>query len=75
VSIDSRIKNAIIDAVKEAQQTSSLADKLIAWFEALATENESLDDRESVSRHLEILYQVTEVEIEDNEGSGDQAWQ
>ena len=66
MSIDARIRNAIVDAVREAHQNVSLADKLTAWFEALATENESLDDKESVSRHLEILYQATEVDV-DNE--------
>lgn len=74
MSIDARIKNAIKDAVKEAQQNPSLADKLIAWFEALATENESFDDKEAVSRWLEMLYQATEVEI-DNEQDGEQVWQ
>lgn len=67
MSIDSRIKNAIQDAVREAQQNPSLADKLIAWFEGLATENESLGDRDSVSRHLEMLYEATEVEIDDEQ--------
>lgn len=62
MNLDPRIKDAIVEAAKELEQDPGLASKLIAWFEALAEGNETLDDRDSVSRHLELLYQAAVTE-------------
>lgn len=61
MTLDPRIKDAITEAARELGQKKELTDKLIAWFEALADGNESLDDRDSVYRRLELLYDSTIV--------------
>jgi hypothetical protein len=62
MGMDRRIKEAIKEAVKEYNQDNGLANKLIAWFNGLASGNESLEDRDSVARHLDLLYEATEIE-------------
>ena len=64
--MDTRIRDAIKEAVKECRQGSGLANKLIAWFDGLASGNESLEDRDSVARHLELLYEATKIEDEND---------
>lgn len=61
MTLDPRIKDAITEAARDLNQKKELTDKLIAWFEALADGNESLDDRDSVYRRLELLYDSTIV--------------
>lgn len=58
MSVDPRIKDAITKAVSEADQPKELTTRLLAWFEAIATGNASLEDRESVAKHVELLYQA-----------------
>jgi hypothetical protein len=61
MTLDPRIKDAITEAARDLNQKKELTDKLIAWFEALADGNDSLDDRDSVYRRLGLLYDSTIV--------------
>ena len=72
MSLDSKIKNAIEMAVQKSGQPSTVANRLIAWFEAINDGNEDINDRAHVDRRLEFLYDGTEVEFSDplDEGSG-----
>ncbi len=54
---DAKIQEAIREAVADFGQNEGLADKLIAWFEAVANGNESLANKDSVSRRLDLLYE------------------
>ena len=65
MALDPRIRAAVIEATSEAGQPSALADKLIAWLDSLSSGNESLTDRDSVYRHLELLYDSTHSDIAD----------
>lgn len=56
MALDPRVRSAIIDATAAAGQDHGLATKLIAWFDALNSGNETLTDKESVSRHMELFY-------------------
>lgn len=66
MSLDSRIKDAIIEAVNGLEQDPALAKELIAWFESLVEGNDSLDDRDAVSRRLRLLYQAVEIDGQHN---------
>ena len=57
MSTDLKIHEAIREAVADSGQNEGLADKLIAWFEAVASGNESLSNKDSVSRRLDLLYE------------------
>ena len=61
MTLDPRIKEAISGAARELNQDQALAAKLVAWFEALADGNESLDDRDATYRRLRLLYDSTSV--------------
>lgn len=61
MTLDPRIKEAITEAALELGQDKELAAKLLAWFEAIADGNESLDDRDSTYRRLGLLYDSTAV--------------
>ena len=50
---------------------AGLADKLIAWVDSLASGNDVLSDRDSVHRHLELLYDATTTDIRDEVINGD----
>jgi len=63
MSIDSKIKDSIEEAVQNFDQDKALSAKLLAWFEELAKGNEELQDKESVLRHIELLYDNCVVDI------------
>ena len=65
VTIDARITQAINEAVKEAGQPDTLARRLIAWFEAVTSGNEDINDQATAARHLEVLFEATVVENAD----------
>lgn len=67
MTIDARITQAINEAVKEAGQPDTLARRLIAWFEAVTSGNEDINDQATAARHLEVLFEGTVVENEDGE--------
>ena len=67
MTIDARITQAINEAVKEAGQPDTLARRLIAWFEAVTSGNEDVNDQATADRHLEVLFEGTVVENEDGE--------
>lgn len=63
MSLDIKVKNAIENSVQEADQPTSVAKRLIAWFEAINDGNENLSDLAQVNQRLEILYDGTEVNV------------
>lgn len=67
MTIDARITQAINEAVKEAGQPDTLARRLIAWFEAVTSGNEDINDQATAARHLEVLFEGTVVKNADGE--------
>lgn len=63
MNIDPKIKDSIEEAVQNFDQDNALSTKLLAWFEALANGNEELQNKESVLRHIELLYDNCVVDI------------
>ena len=61
MTVDERISQAIKEAVDEAGQPNALARRLIAWVESVMSENEDINDWETTVRHLEVLFESTEV--------------
>ena len=53
MSVDPKIKEAIELAVEEADQSPALSRKLFKWFEAIASGNEAINNKQSAYRHLE----------------------
>ena len=70
MSMDPKIKIAIDESVKEAGQPDGLALKIVRWFEAVASGNENITDKQSAHRHLELLYE--EIELPSDPGNQDQ---
>ena len=68
MAIDIRITQAINEAVKEAGQPEPLARRLIAWYEAVTSGNEDINDQATTARHLEVLFEGAVVENVDVEG-------
>ena len=56
MTVDPKIIEAIKEAAQEEGQSDALACLLIAWFDAIASGNEEINDRQSANRHLELLY-------------------
>lgn len=65
MSLDIKIRNAIETAVQKSGQPATVANRIIAWFEAINDGNEDINDRPHVDRRLESLYDVTEVDLPD----------
>jgi hypothetical protein len=63
MSLDLRIKEAITESAKSHNQSQNLADKIIAWLEGLVDGNESLEDKDAIARHIEVIYSETKVNI------------
>ncbi|MEM9578442.1 MAG: CxC ATPase DNA modification system associated small protein [Pseudomonadota bacterium] len=70
MTIDARITQAINEAVAEAGQPDTLSRRLIAWFEAVTSGNEDINDKATTARHLEVLFEGTVVENDDMEDEG-----
>lgn len=64
MSLDPRIKEAVIESVRIHNQNDNLAEKIIAWLEALVDGNESLEDKDSIARHVNLIYDKTAVTID-----------
>lgn len=67
MTLDRRIIQAINEAVEEASQPETLARRLIAWFEAVTSGNEEINDQAAAARHLEVLFEGTVVQDYDEE--------
>lgn len=59
MSIDVKIKNAIEVSVEKSGQPPTVANRLVAWFEAVNDSNEDINDLPQVERRLEGLYMGT----------------
>ena len=59
--LDQRIRQAIGEAVAEADQTEPLTRRLAAWFEAVASGIEDKNDREAAARHIDLLFKATTI--------------
>ena len=58
MSLDSEIIKAIHDAVKEKNQSDSVAKRLIAWIEAMS--NSELNNTDN-SNHLDSIYNAINI--------------
>ena len=59
--VDPKIVDAIREAAQEKKQSLALAERLVAWFDAVASGNEDINDRQSATRRLELLYGETRI--------------
>ena len=64
MSLDPKIKEAIQIAVSEAGQNDTLARYLNAWMNAIVSGNEDVNDKQSAGRHLKLLFDATEVDVD-----------
>ena len=64
---DPKIKEAIKDAVTEFGQSEGLARKLDSWFEAVATGNEDIANKQLTEKRLEMLYEDVQLDTTDDE--------
>ena len=62
MSADRVVNQAIRKAVTGAEQDGRVAKALIAWLDALATGNESLDDKTDAHRRLERIFALLAAE-------------
>ena len=67
MSLDYIVHEAIKNAVEDAGQSESLADKIIAWVDALASGNENIDDVDNSYRRARLVYEDTEVSEDQEE--------
>ena len=70
MEIDPRIREAIEVAVEEGGQDASLSRKLVAWFEALSSGNERIDDAE---RYVKLLYDSTMSDVGGDESDDERS--
>jgi len=68
MTVDTRISHAVRQAVEHAGQPAAVSDRLLAWFEGLSTGNESLEDPDSVKRHVDVLFDAVVVADDDVDG-------
>jgi len=67
MSLDQKIEEAIQKAAANAGQEPAVANRLIAWMVGISNGNETLEDKDSVNRHLAVLFDAVCVE-DDDEG-------
>ena len=69
--MDPKIIASIEEAVREKGQSEALARRLVAWFEAIASGNEDINDKQASNRHLELLYNEAELPEDSNDSDID----
>ena len=63
--LDKRLTRAIVESVKFAGEDQLLSKRLVALFESLGSGQVSVDDKESMDRHIELVYsQVSDKPID-----------
>lgn len=63
MSLDEEIKKAIQDSVQEMSQPDSVAQRLIAWLEAMSNSQLSATEK---SQRLDLIYQAINIEELEN---------
>ena len=71
MTVDSTVLKAIEEAVRQEQQPEALAKRIAAWFRELASGNETLTDRENVSRRLDSLFDAVVPSESEDERAGE----
>ena len=64
MSTDPKIREAIKIAVSDSGQPDGLARKLDSWFEAIATGNEKITDKQVTENRLEMLYEEVKLDTD-----------
>lgn len=67
--MDPKIVASIEKAVHEEGQSEALARRLVAWFGAIASGSEDINDKQASNRHLELLF--NEVELPESHNGSD----
>lgn len=64
MALDKKIAEAVRNAVTEEKQPKAVADRFIAWLEALSDGNESLGNVDTTNRFLNDLFESIELSNE-----------
>lgn len=56
MTVDPKIEEVIRHVVMRNEQSEGLSRRIIAWFNAVASGNEDINDLQSANRHLEEIY-------------------
>ncbi len=69
VAIDPRLEKALEEATSQSGQPKQLFKRLNSWLENLLEGNETLVDRDSVHKHIELIYEsiITDTSRESKE--------
>jgi len=62
MAIDQEIIKAIRQAVSANGQPASVGDKLIAWFEAVVSENEDSHDMSKAGARLDLIFNDLKID-------------
>ena len=65
MSIDAKVQTAVTKVVKDYQQSDELTACLIAWFEAVSSGSEDINDTETTGRRIEILLETVNWSVDD----------
>lgn len=68
MALDKQLEEAIREAVKEANQLSGIADKLITWLEVAISGEEDPLNEGAFTRRLELIYDEMYVDVENKNG-------
>ncbi|MER6329136.1 CxC ATPase DNA modification system associated small protein [Streptomyces sp. NPDC001034] len=69
MSLDTKISHAIREAVANAGQEPTLANRLITWMEAVTSGSADPNDPSDADRRLDLLFTGTEIQ-DVNQNSG-----
>lgn len=65
MALPPEITAAVQEAVREAGQPEHVATKITRWLDALSSGQESINETESVQRHLDVIFESLDVRLED----------
>jgi len=66
MTLPAELKAALHEAARNSEQPETVSSRILALLEAIYSGNESLDDREAMRRHIELI--LESISIGSNEG-------
>lgn len=65
VALDHIVEEAVQKAVESAGQPKALSDRLLQWLDQLAEGRTTLQNRDDVGKHIEVILKATKVAEDD----------
>ena len=62
MALDEKVKESVIEAVSQNNQSKSVAKKIVNFLEELSNGTANLDNQDSIKDYLKVILEAVEIE-------------